>query len=150
MPLQDRDGVDVYYFETTIRYDDNVGYIHLGWAKRMPDIHKNPLNEPDSIILHVANGKVYISGKPKEYCKMKIESNKIVGAYINRASGEAWFSVGGVSCGIAIQMDSLRTDIFYPTISSALIGSTVEFHQSEGDDHGTITPREYAIVDEHI
>ena len=42
----------------------------------MPDIHKNPLNEPDSIILHIANGKVYISGKEKEYCRMKIESGK--------------------------------------------------------------------------
>ena len=78
---------------------------------------------------------------------MKIESGKIVGAFINRGTGEAWFTVDGVSCGIATQQAELKTGIYYPTLSSALIGSTVEFHHSEGDEHGIITPRDYAVVD---
>lgn len=100
-----------------------MGFLHVGWAKKMHNMDKNAINEPDSVFLHVANGKIYLNGTAHDYCGVKIRSGQVVGAYINRNTAQAWFEIDGHSCGIAVKQVSLGFGRWYPTVSSAIMGS---------------------------
>ena len=145
--------VDVYYYETTVKYEDGVGYMHLGWAHKMDDYEVNSTGEKDSILLHISNGRFYFNGQGTPYCGSKIKSGTIVGAFMSRKTGEVWFTINGKSCGIALQEDIVKTGMWYPTISSAVIGSFFEFHNPLDDDaaHTKISASVYQVKsDDHI